>query len=218
MHKLAFVVLALAACGVDGDEGRPDDSQTDWHSGGKADGQSCDFASMSARTYYNQFAYAKTETAGTSWYRVGSTWDLAAKLDNGDKASLRAYFLANDRVIVEYHEEHYVGGGQSDVLNETVIVTHATIDEATRAITIAGVAKGTPLTVNNNGQCAPAIALEHLGDLRSPGLAGDHSGITSSNTTAFVIDPDHLDEVPSATARQWFEEDVASGKIKILRF
>lgn len=216
-----LVVSSAAACLTDTGEGRPDDEAEDWRSGGKADGESCDFDAMSAASYYGQFAYEEitSETTNHTWYRVGLTWDVVAVLDDGNKVDLNVYFLPEGRVIAEYAEEKYVGGGQSEVLNETVIVTRARIDEATRAITIDGLGAGTPMTVTSSrGECQPAIDFEFSSDLRSPGLAGDGSLIQAGMSSAYVIDPDHLDEVPNETARRYFEEDVASGKIKIVRF
>jgi hypothetical protein len=110
-----------------------------------------------------------------------------------------------------------VGGGQSQVLNETVIVSRARIDATTRAITIDGVGTGTPLTVRSERGCAPGITFKFSEDIRSPGLANDSAVIQTVTTSAYVIDPDHLDQVPNETARRWFQEDVASGKIKIIR-
>lgn len=215
----ALLLVSTAACVADEDGGRPSDTDADWHSGGKADGQTCDFDSMSAATYYGQFAYKTiTSDSGSKWYRVGLTWDVQAVLDNGDRADMKVYFLANDRVIVEYDEEHRETSSQSTVLNQTVIVTRAKIDANTRTLTIDGVGSGTPLTVrNDSGGCLPGVAFKYGSDIRTSGLAGDATQIVAGITSAYVIDPDHLDEVPSQTARKWFEEDVASGKIKIVR-
>jgi hypothetical protein len=71
--------------------------------------------------------------------------------------------------------------------------------------------------LNDRGGCLPGVAFKYSSDIRSAGLAGDATQIVAGITSAYVIDPDHLDEVPSETARKWFEEDVASGKIKIVR-
>src|SRR5688572_1032107 len=137
----AALLLSTAAC-VAGEEdgGRPSDEDADWRSGGKADGQSCDFESMSAAAYYGQFAYKTITTdSGSKWYRVGLTWDVQAVLDNGDRADMNVYFLADDRVIAEYQEEHRDSSSSSIVLNQTVIVTRARIDAATRTLTIDGI-------------------------------------------------------------------------------
>ena len=219
LTQLAPFIL-LAACVTDDDEGgRTDEEATDWRSGGKGDGETCDFAQMSAQTYYDQFAYKLIQYEGSTskWYRVGLTWDVQATLDNGDRVDLDVYFLADNRVIVEYGEEHRIDSSRSDVNNQSVIVTRATIDPTTRAITIAGVGTGTPITVQNNGGCSPGITFTFSSDVRSPGLAGDSTVISAGLTSAFVIDPDHLDDVPYETTRNWFEEDVASGKIKVIR-
>ena len=215
----ALLLISTAACVAGDEEGRPSDTDADWHSGGKADGQTCDFDSMSAATYYGQFAYKTiTSDSGSKWYRVGLTWDVKARLDNGDDANMKVYFLANDRVIAEYSEEHRESGSSSTVLNETYIITRARIDATTRTLTIDGVGSGTPLTVlNDRGGCLPGVAFKYASDIRSTGLAGDATQIVAGLSSAYVIDPDHLDEVPSETARKWFEEDVASGKIKIVR-
>ena len=214
----ALLLISTAACVAD-EDGRPSDTDADWHSGGKADGQTCDFDSMSAATYYGQFAYKTiTSDSGSKWYRVGLTWDVQATLDNGDKADMNVYFLANDRVIVEYSEEHRESGSSSTVLNQTVIVTRAKIDATTRTLTIDGVGSGTPLKVSNSsGGCLPGVAFKYSSDIRSAGIAGDATQIVAGISSAYVIDPDHLDEVPSENARTWFQEDVASGKIKIIR-
>ena len=221
LSQLATAALLLpsaAACVADADEGRPDDVELDWRSGGKGDGETCDFAQMSAETYYKQFAYEQiTSPSGWNWYRIGSTAQITATLDDGNKIDLDVYFLPDNRIVAEYNEQKYVGGGQSEVLNQTVIVSRARIDATTRAITIDGVGTGTPLTVSNDRGCAPGIAFKFSGDLRSPGLADDSAVIQTVTTTGYVIDPDHLDQVPNATARRYFEEDVASGKIKVIR-
>lgn len=214
-----LLVISTAACIAGDDGGRPSDTEADWHSGGKADGQTCDFDSMSAATYYGQFAYKTiTSDSGSTWYRVGLTWDVKARLDNGDDADMKVYFLANDRVVVEYNEQHRETGSSSSVLNQTVIVTRAKVDATTRTLTIDGVGTGTPFTVlNERGGCLPGIAFTYGSDIRSAGLAGDSTQIVAGLTSAYVIDPDNLDDVPSETARTWFEEDVASGKIKVVR-
>src|SRR5688572_8451017 len=147
ISPLVAALLMLCSC-VTADEegeGRPTDEEADWRTGGKGDGETCDFAAMSAQTYYDQFAYKMVERPSGKWYRVGLTWDIEGRLDNGNDVDLNVYFLASNRVIVEYSEQQRQGGGQSEVLNETVIVTRATIDPATRAITIAGLGSGTPL-------------------------------------------------------------------------
>jgi hypothetical protein len=216
----AFLLISTAACVAGGEaDDRHADDQVDWHSGGKADGQSCDFDTMSAATYYGQFAYKSfTTESGSTWYRVGLTWDVKAVLDNGDQADMNVYFLADNRVIVEYSEEHRESYDSSAVLNQTVIVTRAQIDATTKAITIAGVGTGTPLKVtNSSGGCLPGIAFKYASDIRSAGLAGDATQIVAGSSSAYVIDPDHLDQVPSETARKWFQEDVASGKIQVIR-
>lgn len=220
LTSLAPLVL-LAGCVTEmtEDGGRPADEDTDWRAGGKGDGETCEFDAMPAAKYYDQFAYAKVEHEGSTstWYRVGLTWDLKARLDNGNAVDLNVYFLAENRVIVEYQEEVGLGGGQSQIENETVVVTHATIDAATRTISIAGLGTGTPITVRQNGRCAPGITFQLAEDIRSAGLAGDTTVVQAGLSSAYVIDPDHLDQVPNATARKWFEEDVASGKIVVIR-
>jgi hypothetical protein len=205
---------------ADSDDGRPEDVQQDWRTGGKGDGQTCDFSTMSAATFYGQFDYEEivSETSTSRWYRAGFTWNVQAQLDNGDTASLRVYFLPRDRVIAEYSEQRRVNAQSSQVLNQTVIVTRRVIDPQTRTVELVGIGKGTPLTVVNDTRCLPGIQFQHTRDLRSPGLSGDGAQIIAGLTSAYVIDPDHLDDVPSDAARRYFEEDVASGKIKILRF
>ena len=218
LAKLAGVMLVISTTACV-DSGLPSaEEQANWRSGGKADGQTCDFDTMSAETYYNQFAYKTvvSDDGSHTWYTEGATWDVKATLDNGDRANLSIYFLANSRVIVEYSEEHR-DGSQSEVLNQTVVVTRSHVNAMTREIQIDGVGTGTPFTAGGDGgRCAPGIALTYSGDLRSPGLRGDATQIISSLTTAFVIDPDHLDQVPNADARRYFQEDVASGKIKVI--
>lgn len=215
------LVLFASACVAEGtDEIRPDEEAEDWRSGGKADGESCDFDAMPAAAYYDLFNYEQfVSESGSSWYRVGLTWDVQGTVEDGNKVDLDVYFLDGDRVIAEYSEQKYIGGGQSEVLNETVIVTRRVIDPDTRSITIVGVGSGTPFTTTNSrGQCMPSINFEFSSDLRTPGLVGDTTHITAGLTSAFVIDPDHLDDVPHQGAREYFEEKVASGRIKILRF
>ena len=214
----SLALLFSTAC-MTASEGRPDDVQTDWRPGGKGDGETCDFEAMPAATYYDLFAYkSMVSDSGSTWYRVGLTWQFRASLDNGDQANLRAYFLENDRVIVEYDEQHSLGGNQSEDRNRTVVITRKRIDPQTRTLTLDGVGTGTPVTVlNANGGCQPGINFNYSGDLRSPGISGKGTQIVAGLTSAYVIDPDHLDQVPSETARRWFEEDVASGKITVIR-
>ncbi|MGE3764887.1 MAG: hypothetical protein AB7L94_21700 [Kofleriaceae bacterium] len=222
MQQLSISLLALGlvtGC-VASEEGRPtDDEQLDIRSGGKADGQSCDLEALSARDYYQLFAYRELESTSHHYYRVGLSWDLVATLDNGDSVDLNIYFLADDRVIVEYSELHSLNASESEVLKETVIVTRAHVDESTREITIDGVGAGTPMVhYHDNGRCTPGIDFRLTADQRTPGLAGDSTLIYAGTSTGYVIDPDHLDQVPSETARRYFEEDVASGKIQIVRY
>lgn len=214
MHKLSLAALALlVGCAVDG--GRPTDQQSlDWHAGGKADGQSCDFASLSGADYYKQFSYAADDGG---WYRIGASF-ISPHLDSGDGTSMTLYFLDAGRVIAEYTEQHPIDATESEQRNKTIIVTHATIDAATRAITLPGIGTGTPVTLTNgSGGCAAGIDLAYTTDIRSTSLGGKHGEIAVGSTTGRVEDPDHLDELP-AEMRQWFQEDVASGAIVIQRF
>ena len=87
----------------------------------------------------------------------------------------------------------------------------------TRTITIDGVGTGTPVTVTYGSECAPGIDFTYQNDLRTPNLSGKWTQIIAGISTANVTDPDHLDQL-SEGARAYFEEDVASGKIVILRF
>jgi hypothetical protein len=216
----SLLLTTAAACVSDSDDGaRTTDEEASWRSGGKGDGETCDFDAMSAEKYYEQFVYkAVVFPSGRTYYQIGTTWDVTGTVDDGHKIDLDVYFLADGRVVAEYEELKYLGNGESEVINETVIVTRATLDATTRAITIDGIGSGTPITVHNERGCAPGIAFEFSSDLRSPGLSGDAAVIQTAVTTGYVIDPDHLDDVPSETARRYFEEDVASGKIKLLRF
>lgn len=214
----ALLITSAAACVTEEGEGRPNDVEEDVRSGGKGDGETCDFDTMSAATYYAQLAYKEDASGNWAKYRIGGTWDITATLDNGSKVDLNVYFLAGDRVIAEYAEEKRIDSSQSEVLNKTVIVTRARINATTREITIDGVGSGTPLTVSRGtAGCSPGIAFKFSSDLRSPGLTGDSAVIQSLMTSAYVMDPDHLDQVPSETARTWFQEDVAAGKIQIQR-
>ncbi|MDQ3366497.1 MAG: hypothetical protein M3680_13810 [Myxococcota bacterium] len=214
----ALLISSTAACVTDADQGRPEDVEADVRSGGKGDGETCEFDAMSAETYYKQFAYEETVSgSGTKWYRIGSTFEVTTTLDDGNKIDLDVYFLPDDRIVAEYAELKRIDSVQSENLNKTVIVSRARIDAATRTLTIDGVGRGTPVTMRNDRGCSPGIAFEFTSDLRSPGLAGDSAIVQTVSTTAFVIDPDHLDQVPSETARKWFEEDVAAGKIQIQR-
>lgn len=214
----ALLLTSAGACVAETEEGRPTDEEEDLRSGGKGDGETCEFDQMSAATYYAQLAYKEDTSGNWAKYRIGGTWDISATLDNGNKVDLEVYFLANDRVIAEYSEEQRIDGSQAEVVNQTVIVTRARINETTREIAIDGVGSGSPLTVRRGtGGCSPGIAFKFGSDLRSPGLTGDSAVIQSMMTSAYVIDPDHLDQVPSETARRWFQEDVASGKIQFQR-
>ena len=213
MHKLSIAALALlVACAVDG--GRPEDQKSlDWRSGGKADGQSCDFGQLSAADYYKQFSYV---TDADGWYRIGASF-LSPNVGNGDGTDLTLYFLDGGRVIAEYSELHRVSSSESDTLDRTVIVTRATIDPATRAITIPGIGTGKPVTLSNgSGGCAAGIDLTYTTDVRAAGLTGKSVEIAVGSTTARVQDPDNLDNL-TPEGRAWFQEDVQSGAIVIQR-
>ena len=212
MHKLSIAAMALlVGCAVDA---RPDDQKSfDWHSGGKADGQSCDFTNLSAADYYQKFAYAPD---GDGWYRIGATF-VAPTVGNGDGTDLTLYFLDGGRVVAEYAELHRVTSSESEQLHKTFIVTRATIDPDTRAISIPGIGTGKPVTLaNGSGGCAAGIDLTYTTDVRAAGLSGRSVEIAVGSTTARVEDPDHLDDLPSEM-RTWFEEDVQSGAIVVQR-
>ncbi|MDQ3370340.1 MAG: hypothetical protein M3680_33390 [Myxococcota bacterium] len=119
--------------------------------------------------------------------------------------------------MAEYAELKRIDSVQSENLNKTVIISRARIDAATRTLTIDGLGTGTPLTMRNDRGCSPGIAFKFTSDIRSPGLIGDTAVVQNVSTGAYVIDPDHLDQVPSELARKWFQEDVAAGKIQIQR-
>ncbi len=213
----ALATFAASACVADeADPGRPDDAPSaDLRDDGKGDGENCD-SSLSAEAYYDQFAYRALDERAWPAYRVGMTWQAQPTLDNGDKVSLTGYFLPEGRVIIEYAELHAEGGGYAHT-NETVVITQATIDPETRAISLRGLGTGTPMTFTSNGRCAPAVDFTFSTDLRSAGLEGDGAMVVTGSSSRFVIDPDNLDDVPSESARRWFQEDVASGRIKIIR-
>ena len=216
---LSLVMLIPTAACVSGEQSP--DKREDWRSGGKADGETCDFSGMSATRYYDLFSYKSDVVDKDTWYQVGATWDRKAVLENGSKVGLDAYFLPDDRMIIDYQEEVPTSNG-TELHNQSVIVTHRHIDNADpmRTIVIDGLGSGTPYTrVNDRGGCSAGIDFKMLTtDIRTAGMRGDETQLTTSWTTGFVIDPDHLDQVPDADARKWFEEDVASGKIKIVRF
>ena len=109
LAKLAASALtSAAACVTDDDEGRPDDVQEDWRSGGKGDGETCDFDVDVGRDLL-QAVRVQGDRLRDRQEVVPRrpTWDAQATLDNGDKVDLDVYFLADNRVIVEYVEQHY---------------------------------------------------------------------------------------------------------------
>ena len=211
--------VAATACVAETDAPEDADVSLDWRSGGKGDGQTCDFDAQSASGYLENFLYQEVgaTTGGGRRYRVGFTFESNAKLANGDGASFTMYLLPQGRAIVNYHELHRRTSVESEVNNETVVVTRYSVDPTSRALTLAGVGTGTPRTATSSGGCAPTYDFTFSGDLRTAGLSGDQATVFAGTSTGFVIDPDHLDQVPSATARRWFEEDVASGKIVVIR-
>lgn len=174
----------------------------------------CGYDAMSASTFYQQFAYR--DRGGVVPYRLGATYEVNTALPNGDAAHLDVYMLANGRVIANYEERHG-GGSYYQVVNKTVIVTRAIIDAASRKLTIFGVGSGTPATKIYDGNCVPGIDLTYSQNIRSTGLAGKPASIVAIWSSGYVIDPDDLQSVPSQTAREWFEEDVAAGVIRIVR-
>ncbi len=223
MHILgkltAALLLVTAAACVTEDQGRPEeDASLDWRSGGKGDGQTCELDQQSAQTYLANFQYRDVgaETGGGHRYRIGFTFDEKAILPNGDAASFTMYLLPEGRAIVNYSEEHRIDSSSSEVLNQTVIVTRYSIDATTRAFKLDGFGTGTPLTATDGGRCAPAFAFTFAGDVRTAGLTGGKTVAYAGTSSAFVIDPDHLENVPYESTRTWFREDVASGKIVVV--
>jgi hypothetical protein len=220
LGKLTAALLLVTAVGcVAEEEGRPEDDATlDWRSGGKGDGQTCEFDQQSAATYLNNFLYRDVgaETGGGHRYRIGFTFDKQAILPNGDAAAFTMYLLPAGRAIVDYHEEKRVDSSRSEVVNQTVIVTRYSIDATTRAFKLDGFGTGTPLTATDGGRCAAAFNFTFTGDVRTAGLSGGKAVAYAGTSSGFVIDPDHLEDVPYESTRTWFREDVASGKIVVV--
>jgi len=174
----------------------------------------CGYDAMDAASFYAQFAYR--DRGGFVPFRMGSTYDVDTQLPSGDVAHLEISMLANGRVIANYEERR----GTSihwTTSNETVIVTRATIDATTRRLTIVGVGTGTPSTRFVDGKCAPRIELTYSQNIRSPGLTGKAAAIVAIWTSAYMVDPDHLEACPYESLRQRFEEERAAGVIKIVR-
>lgn len=194
-----------------------DQQQLDWHSGGKADGQSCDYDTQSGQTYLGNFLYKQLDdnTSGDHWYRAAFTWDIKATLPSGDKAATTAYLLGDGRAIVEYSEEHPSGNDSYDVLNQTVVVTGYTVDDTSRTLTIRGVGTGTPITVTGSSGCLPGYTFQYSDDIRTAGLAGGTAVLDAGSTSAVLVDPDHLDQAP-AGARDYFNDEVASGQVVVI--
>ncbi|MBL0212567.1 MAG: hypothetical protein IPQ07_01640 [Myxococcales bacterium] len=224
MHTLgkltALLALVSASACVTEDAAPPEaDNALDWRSGGKGDGQTCEFDTQSATTYLANFLYKDVgaETGGGHRYRVGFTFDRHAILPNGNEADFTMYLLPEGRAIVNYAEEHRIDSSRSEVINETVVVSRYSVDATSRALKIDGFGTGTPMTATDGGHCAPAYNFTYSGDLRTAGLSGGKTVAYAGTSSGYVIDPDHLDQVPSETARRWFQEDVASGKIVVIR-
>jgi hypothetical protein len=210
MRILLATALFAAACVSP--TAPPDDQQLDVHSGGKADGQSCDFANESAQTYLGHFLYSKTDDG---WYHTAFTFD-GAPLPNGDTASITAYLLADNRAVVEYKEDHRIDSESSDVLNQTVVVTHYTVDDTTRALTIAGIGGGAPITVTRDGGgCVAGYTFTYSDDIRTAGLAGATAILDAGISSGVLVDPDHLDQAPEG-ARDYFQEQVADGTVVVI--
>lgn len=221
LGKLATTLLLVAAsaCVAEQDARPEDDATLDWRSGGKGDGETCDFAQQSAAKYLENFLYKDVgeETGGGHRYRIGFTFDQSATLPSGDEASFTMYLLPQGRAIVNYEEQHRVDSSTYEVTNQTVIVTRYAIDSTTRKLELDGFGTATPKTMTNNGHCAPAFAFTFSENVRTEGLAGGTAVAYAGTSSAYVIDPDHLEDVPSENARTWFREDVASGKIVVVR-
>ena len=209
--------VAATACVAENDAPEAAEVSLDWRSGGKGDGQTCDLDGQSASAYLENFLYKELPSTTGRRYRVGFTFDSTARLANGDRADFTMYLLPAGRAIINYRELHRVDATESEVKNETVVVTRYSVDPSSRALTVAGVGTGTPATATGSAGCAPTYQFTFSGDLRTAGLSGDKAAVYAGTSTAFVIDPDHLDQVPSETARRWFQEDVASGKIVVIR-
>jgi hypothetical protein len=219
---LLFTALLLstgAAC-VAEDDAPPDiELELDVRDGGKGDGQSCDVDPRNPTAYIANFLYRDVSAPSDRYrrYRVGFTFDQHVRLSNGDLANVTMYLLPQGRAILNYSENLREDATRSVVRNETVVVTRYSADPTTRAITLAGVGTMTPETVSRTTGCVLSLKLVFTSDLRTRGLAGGKTVMSSGTSTRYVIDPDHLDQVPSATARRWFQEDVASGKIVVIR-
>jgi len=209
MRILAGILFVTACVGTTAPP--PDENKLDVHSGGKADGQSCDFASQSAQTYLQNFLYKQLPDDGNgAWYRMAFTFD-EVRLPSGDTASITAYLLPDNRAVVEYREDH-----QSEVKNETVVVTGYSVDDTSRALTIRGVGTGTPVTVTrDNGGCVAGYTFGYTDDIRTAGLTGTATVLDSGVTSAVLVDPDHLDQAPEG-ARDYFNDQVASGDIVVI--
>ncbi len=224
MHLLgkltALFALASATACVTEDAGPAEpDNALDWRSGGKGDGQTCEFDAQSATTYLGNFLYRDVgaETGGGHRYRVGFTFDRHTILPNGNEASFTMYLLPEGRAIVNYSEDHRIDSQRSEVVNQTVVVSHYAVDATSRALKIDGVGTGAPMTATDGGHCAAAYTFTYTGDLRTAGLSGGKTVAYAGTSSGYVIDPDHLDQVPNETARRWFQEDVASGRIVVIR-
>jgi len=214
---LAATLFASVMTACVGSGPGADQQKLDWRSGGKADGQSCDFDTQSAQTYLGNFLYKQLDdgTGPDHWYRAAFAFDIQATLPNGDKATTTAYLLADNRAVVEYSEDHSTGDGSYDVLNETVVVTGYSVDDATRALTIRGVGTGTPVTVTNNSGCLPGYTFHYTDDIRTAGLAGGNAVLDAGSTSGVLVDPDHLDQAPSGAA-DYFQEKVSSGQVVVI--
>jgi hypothetical protein len=216
---LTALLLSTSAACVDDDAPPEIETSLDVRDGGKGDGQSCDVDPNNTTAYLSNFLYKDVSSPGerNRRYRVGITFDSRVTLSNGAYADMTLYLLPQGRAIINYSELHRESASSYENKNSTVVVTRYSVDPTTRALTLAGVGTATPETVRRTTGCVLSLELTFSSDVRTTGLAGRKTTVYSGTTTGFVIDPDHLDQVPSATARRWFQEDVASGKIVVIR-
>lgn len=213
-NAILIASLLLTACATSPDDGIPSDDQSlDSHPDGKADGgESCTITSLESFT--TAFGY-KTIAHDDGWnsYRIGMTWNSITRLTNGDQANVTLYLLPQNRAIVEYREEHRANN-QVEVINEALVVTTASFVDG--KVHFAGVADGTPTQLVEGAKCTAGLELAFSSDIMSAGLAGNSTTIYQGWSSRWAIDPDHLDQIPSEQGRKWVEEDIASGKLKVI--
>ncbi|HEY4179378.1 MAG TPA: hypothetical protein VGM90_21185 [Kofleriaceae bacterium] len=113
-------------------------------------------------------------------------WQSVTLLSNGDEANVTLYLLPEARVIIDYTELHRIDASSS------------------------------PTQLTEGSSCAAGLKLSFTDNLMTSGLVGNTASIYVGTSTAWVADPDHLDQIPNADGRAYITQEIADGTIKVI--